>query len=135
MARAARLDRDPHRLQLGQLGYVFESARKSDAFAAVIVGRCALHGAKNGTMIGIIQRTIDERGGLAIAARSLSPDADLSRAGLTPFAAIEIMLALEKEFRIEFPKHMLNRQSLSSINAICACVHEAQAAQELRRAA
>ena len=78
-------------------------------------------------MLETIQRLIDEnKGSLSIAARNLPRDADLYRAGLTPFSAIQVMLALEKEFNIEFPKRMLNRQSMSSIDAIVARLCELQ---------
>jgi acyl carrier protein len=86
-------------------------------------------------MIAIIQRAIDEKGGLAIPARSLSPDADLYGAGLTPFAAVQILLALEEEFRIEFPRQMLNRQSVSSINAIRSRICAVQNPPAQRKAA
>jgi acyl carrier protein len=75
-------------------------------------------------MLEAIQRLIDEKGGLSIAARDLTRDADLYRAGLTPFSAIQVMISLEKEFNIEFPDWMLNRQSMSSINAIISCLCE-----------
>ena len=77
-------------------------------------------------MLETIQRLIDEKGSLSIAARNLPRDADLYRAGLTPFSAIQVMLALEKEFNIEFPKWMLNRQSMSSIDAIAFRLGELQ---------
>jgi acyl carrier protein len=80
-------------------------------------------------MLETIQRLIDEKGSLSIAARNLPRDGDLHRAGLTPFSAIQVMLALEKEFNIEFPKWMLNRQSMSSIDAIVSRLCELQEQQ------
>ena len=69
-----------------------------------------------------IQRLLDENGNLSVPARHLAPDADLYRAGLTPLAAIQLMLALEKEFNVRFPEQMLNRHSTTSIKAICSCI-------------
>ena len=75
-------------------------------------------------MLETIQRLLDENGDLRVPAPHLAPDADLYRAGLTPLAAIRLMLALEREFNVKFPEHMLNRQSTSSIRAICSCVRK-----------
>ena len=80
-------------------------------------------------MFETIRRLIDENGNLSTAAQILPRDADLYRAGLTPFAAIQIMLALERECDIEFPKWMLNRQSMSSIDAIASRLCELQEQQ------
>ena len=75
-------------------------------------------------MIETIQRLIDEKAELPILARDLPLNSDLYRAGLTSFTAIKLMLALEQEFEVEFPDRMLNRQSMSSINAIQSCICE-----------
>jgi acyl carrier protein len=88
-----------------------------------------------GKMIETIRRAIDERGHLAIPAHSLKPSADLYAAGLTPFAAIQVMLALEKALGVEFPKSMLNRRSMGSIDAILWCVAQLREEQSRLRAA
>lgn len=77
-------------------------------------------------MIETIRRIIDEKGHLPIAAQSLTTNINLYEAGLTPFAAIQVALALEKEFKIEFPTWMLNRESIASIRAILTRIHELQ---------
>ncbi|HMK89632.1 MAG TPA: phosphopantetheine-binding protein [Methylocystis sp.] len=77
-------------------------------------------------MIETIRRALDACGGLKVAAASLAPDADLYRAGLTPFAAVQVVLALERSLKIEFPQHLLNRRSLASMNDVRACIREAQ---------
>ena len=46
-------------------------------------------------MIELIRRTIDEKGHLTVPARMIDPDANLYEAGLSPFAAIQVMIALE----------------------------------------
>lgn len=86
-------------------------------------------------MIETIRRAIDEKGHLTIAANGLAPSADLYEAGLTPFAAIQVLLLLETSFAVEFPKSMLNRRTLSSINAILACIEELQTDEAQLRAA
>lgn len=75
-------------------------------------------------MIELVRRIIDTQGRLPVAARSLSPSSDLYEAGLTPFAAIRIMLALEEALGVEFPEHMLRRQNFASINSIVACLRQ-----------
>lgn len=56
---------------------------------------------------------------------SALPDAgDLYDAGLTSFASVQLMLAIEDTFGIEFPETMLNRRSFSSIANIAHCVED-----------
>ena len=77
-------------------------------------------------MIETIRRLIDENCNLSVSAQNVAPDCDLYKAGLTPLMATRLMLALEKEFQVEFPEQMLTRQNLSSIDAILSCVRELQ---------
>ncbi len=65
-----------------------------------------------------IRAVLDQFGKLKVAASSLAPDADLYDAGLTSFASVQLMLALEEAFDVEFPESMLNRKTFSSIAAI-----------------
>ncbi|PZN59393.1 MAG: acyl carrier protein [Proteobacteria bacterium] len=60
---------------------------------------------------------------------ALADDANLYDAGLTSFASVQIMLALEEEFDIEFPEAMLTRRTFSSI------AHMADAVSQLTRKA
>lgn len=48
----------------------------------------------------------------------LPGSADLYRSGLTSHASVNVMLALEGTFDIEFPDQMLKRSVFSSIDAI-----------------
>ncbi len=72
----------------------------------------------------IVRGLLEEHGRLHSPVVGLSSNADLYEAGLTPFAAIRVMLALEEQFEIEFPVRMLCRQSFASIDAIAACLVE-----------
>ena len=85
-------------------------------------------------MIETIRQLLQENGRLHTSVDTLSDSADLYEAGLTPFAAIRTMLALEEAFDVEFPVNMLRRQSFASINAIAACLGELQP-RDARRAA
>jgi acyl carrier protein len=75
-----------------------------------------------------IRRILKEHGRLSLDADTLSVDADLYEAGMTSHASVNVMLALEGEFDIEFPDHMLKRSVFDSISSISAAVGELQAA-------
>jgi len=49
---------------------------------------------------------------------------DLHDAGMTSFDAVQLMLALEDAFNVEFPERMLNRKLFSSIANIEAALRE-----------
>lgn len=69
-----------------------------------------------------IRTLLTKLGGLQQDVATLSDDADLYSAGLSSFASVQLMLGLEESFDIEFPDHLLNRKSFSSIAAIQAAV-------------
>lgn len=54
----------------------------------------------------------------------LSDDDNLYEAGLTSFASVQMMLALEDAFDIEFPEDMLTRRTFSSLANVAAAVSE-----------
>lgn len=51
-------------------------------------------------------------------------DDDLYDLGMTSFASVQLMLALEEAFDIEFPESMLNRKTFQSIGSIDRSVSE-----------
>jgi acyl carrier protein len=55
---------------------------------------------------------------LSVDAAELADNADLYAAGLSSFASVQLMLALEENFDVEFPDNLLNRKSFQSIEAI-----------------
>ncbi|MDQ0458158.1 acyl carrier protein [Rhizobium paknamense] len=65
-----------------------------------------------------IRTLLGKVGGLPVPAADIAADADLYALGLTSFASVQVMLALEEAFDIEFPDHLLNRKSFASIEAI-----------------
>jgi acyl carrier protein len=74
-----------------------------------------------------IRRILRENGRLSADTDSLSGDADLYQAGMTSHASVNVMLALEDTFDVEFPDSMLKRSVFESIDAIAAAVGELQA--------
>lgn len=75
-----------------------------------------------------IRNILKEHGRLSTDAETLDANADLYQVGMTSHASVNVMLALEGEFDIEFPDAMLKRNVFSSIAAISAAVSELQAA-------
>jgi acyl carrier protein len=57
-------------------------------------------------------------------AESLDDDTDLYQAGMTSHASVNVMLALEGEFDIEFPDHMLKRSVFESVGAIAMAIDQ-----------
>jgi acyl carrier protein len=54
----------------------------------------------------------------------LSDSSDLYQSGMTSHASVNVMLALEGAFDIEFPDHMLKRNVFGSIQSIRSAVSE-----------
>ena len=74
-----------------------------------------------------IRRVLRENGRLSADIDSLANDADLYQAGMTSHASVNVMLALEDAFDVEFPDSMLKRSVFESVAAIEAAVSELQA--------
>lgn len=55
---------------------------------------------------------------------SLDEDTDLYSTGLTSLTTVNIMLAIEDEFDIEFPDSKLNRKTFQSIESLVEVVEE-----------
>jgi acyl carrier protein len=71
-----------------------------------------------------IRSILKEHGRLAKDAEAISEDADLYQAGMTSHASVNVMLALEGEFDVEFPDRMLKRSVFESIASISSAVDE-----------
>lgn len=71
-----------------------------------------------------IRRILKEHGRLTKDAGTIGEDDDLYQAGLTSHASVNVMLALEGEFDVEFPDHMLKRSVFESINSMKGALTE-----------
>ena len=71
-----------------------------------------------------IRKILKDHGRLSKDVEVLSEDTDLSHAGLTSHASVNVMLALEGEFDIEFPDAMLKRNVFSSMTRIRSALEE-----------
>ena len=71
-----------------------------------------------------IRQIIREHARLPVDVDTLADDADLHLAGMTSHASINVMLALEDHFDVEFPDRMLTRGVFQSIAAIAGALTE-----------
>jgi phosphopantetheinyl transferase (holo-ACP synthase)/acyl carrier protein len=71
-----------------------------------------------------IRRVIGDHARLAVDPAGLGDDTDLYEAGMTSHASVNLMLALEDAFDVEFPDRMLKRDVFESVGRIAAAVAE-----------
>jgi acyl carrier protein len=71
-----------------------------------------------------IRQIIKDHGGLSVDVEGLADDADLYQAGMTSHASVNVMIALEDTFEIEFLDSMLNRAVFESVDSIAAALQE-----------
>ena len=89
-------------------------------------------------MMTLIRSLIDRELRLALPAAEIAPSADLYALGLTPYGAVCLLLAVEREFHVEIPREMLRRETARSMEAIFEALQALQpelAAAEWRKAA
>jgi acyl carrier protein len=71
-----------------------------------------------------IRQIIKEHGRLPIDVQGLDDHADLYQAGMTSHASVNLMLALEAAFDVEFPDSMLKRSVFQSVASITEALQE-----------
>ncbi|MBV8461764.1 MAG: acyl carrier protein [Acidimicrobiales bacterium] len=76
-----------------------------------------------------IRSVLGEHARLAVDLDRIGDDTDLFGAGMTSHASVNVMLAIEDAFGIEFPEHMLKKSTFESIAAIRAGILEATSAE------
>jgi acyl carrier protein len=74
-----------------------------------------------------IRQIIAAHGRMPVDAHALDDHADLYQAGMTSHASVNVMLALEDTFDIEFPDAMLRRSVFESIASIASALTELEA--------
>jgi acyl carrier protein len=75
-----------------------------------------------------IRTVLSEHGRFPVDVASIGDDEDLFDAGMTSHASVNVMLALEEEFDLEFPEIMLRKSTFESVAAIRAARVEQGAA-------
>ncbi|HWF73966.1 MAG TPA: acyl carrier protein [Solirubrobacteraceae bacterium] len=74
-----------------------------------------------------IRQVLRDHARLPVDVESLGEDADLFAAGMSSHASVNVMLALEDTFDVEFPDRMLKRSVFDTIAGIAAAIDELQA--------
>ncbi|MGA9871733.1 MAG: acyl carrier protein [Rhodococcus sp. (in: high G+C Gram-positive bacteria)] len=69
-----------------------------------------------------VRNVLDKFGKMPVQATDLEPAADLYDNGLTSHASVNVMIALEDEFDVEFPDTMLQKSTFGSIDAIATAI-------------
>ena len=72
----------------------------------------------------VIRQLIAEHARLPADVAGLADDADLYQAGLTSLSTVNLMLAIEERFDVEFPDRMLGRKTFGSIRTLAEAVEE-----------
>jgi acyl carrier protein len=75
-----------------------------------------------------IRQVINEHGHLSVDIETLDDNADLYQAGMTSHASVNVMIALEDTFDVEFLDAMLKRSVFESVASIAAALKEVQGA-------
>lgn len=71
-----------------------------------------------------IRQVIKEHGHLSVDVDSLADDASLYQAGMTSHASVNVMIALEDSFDIEFLDSMLKRSVFESVDSIAEALEQ-----------
>jgi acyl carrier protein len=74
--------------------------------------------------IADVRLIVARHGNLAVGAESIGEHSDLYLLGLTSLATVNVMLALENHFDIEFPDTKLGRATFSSVGTLAEAVSE-----------
>jgi acyl carrier protein len=75
-----------------------------------------------------IRGVLRDHARLPVDVNAVGDHADLFQAGMSSHASVNVMLALENTFDIEFPDRMLTRNVFESVDAIAAAITEIQGA-------
>jgi acyl carrier protein len=71
-----------------------------------------------------IRAILTDYGQLPVSVDTLRQEDNLYEAGMTSHASVNVMLALEDEFEVEFPEEMLRKSNFESIAAIRTAIGE-----------
>jgi acyl carrier protein len=71
-----------------------------------------------------IRPIVAEHARLRVPVDQLSNDSDLYEAGLTSLSTVNLMLALEEHFDVEFSDKMLGRKTFASIGSLSNAITE-----------
>ena len=69
-----------------------------------------------------IRGIVGEHARLLVDVTTLEADSDLYQAGLTSLSTVNLMLALEEHFDVEFKDNMLGRKTFGSLRALSEAI-------------
>ena len=69
-----------------------------------------------------VRDVLEKFGKLPVPVAEIDASADLYDSGLTSHASVNVMIALEDEFDVEFPDAMLQKSTFGSIDAITPAI-------------
>jgi acyl carrier protein len=107
---------------LGRESTIAAAARLSNSFLPIHGAIMSSSTVNADVLEPRVRAVLAQHARLSGDATSMDTQADLYQAGMTSHASVNVMLALEGEFDVEFPDEMLNRSAFSSIRAICQAV-------------
>ena len=73
-------------------------------------------------MPAAVREIVKEHGRLAVDVDTIADDASLYEAGMTSHASVNVMLALEDAFEVEFPDEMLKRSVFETVANIAGAL-------------
>lgn len=76
------------------------------------------------TRTELVRSILDQHGKLTTAATAISTQDSLYGAGLTSHASVNVMLAIEDHFDIEFPERFLKRSTFESVERLVFALDE-----------
>ncbi len=76
-----------------------------------------------------IREVLRDHARLPVDVATLDDDADLFRAGMSSHASVNLMLALEDAFDVEFPDSMLKRGVFESVSSIALAIEQLRLAE------
>ncbi len=71
-----------------------------------------------------IRQILASHGRLSMDISTLRDDSDLYQAGLTSLITVNLLLAIEDHFDVEFPDELLSRRTFQSIGALAEAVED-----------
>ena len=77
-----------------------------------------------------IRKIVKDNSGLGLTFERVNDGTNLYQAGMTSYASVVLMIALENEFELEFPDGMLSRSVFESIDTIASAIGNLQGVEQ-----
>ena len=77
-----------------------------------------------------IRKIVKDNSGLGLNFESVDDRTNLYQAGMTSYASVVLMIALENEFELEFPDGLLSRRVFESIDTIASAIESLQGVEQ-----